>query len=301
MKLATNSLTAGISEQPVADFMRNFTLEITPRSASKIDNFRNHLQPGTWVYVTALADADFSETAALCKKLYQQGMCPVPHIAARSIRNSQQLENDLSHLTSEAGVARLLVIAGANKKPVGNFENSMQLLDTGLFDKYRIESIGLAGHPEGSPDMSDNAIAKSLTWKNSFAERTDARMYLVTQFCFAAQPVIDWANRINSAGNRLPIIVGIPGLATLKSLMSHAKACGIGPSIKVLMKQAKNAHKLFSLHAPDRLVSELASYASRNAACGIEGVHAFPLGGFANTAQWCYALTRGELPSHPLD
>src|SRR5947207_890592 len=110
----------------------------------------------------------------------------------------------------------------------------MQVLATGLLDRYGIRKIGVAGHPEGSPDITDEAIAQALRWKNDFAERTDADIYLVTQFCFEADPIIRWDKRIRAEGNRLPIHVGIPGLATLKTLMAHAKACGIGPSMRFI-------------------------------------------------------------------
>ena len=134
------------------------------------------------------------------------------------------------------GVEDVVALGGAVNRPVGEYESSMQLLETGLFDKHGIKRIGVAGHPEGSPDISDKGLAEALTWKNAFAERSDAYVYLATQFCFEAAPIIAWDQAIREAGNRLPIHIGIPGLATLKTLINHAKACGIGPSMRVLTR-----------------------------------------------------------------
>jgi methylenetetrahydrofolate reductase (NADPH) len=170
----------------------------------------------------------------------------------------------------------------------------MQMLGTGLFDKHGIQSIGVAGHPEGSPDMSDAAITQALRWKNDFAERTDADIYIVTQFCFEAAPIIEWDKRLRMEGNRLPIHIGIPGLATIKTLMGHAKACGIGPSMRFLSRQAISVAKLLVVSAPDKLVAALAAYKATDPDCGIAAAHMFPLGGLKKSADWSYAVVDGR-------
>ena len=55
--------------------------------------------------------------------------------------------------------------------------SSMQVMETGLLDRHGIRRIGVAGHPEGSPDIPDRAVAAAIAWKNAFAERTDADLY----------------------------------------------------------------------------------------------------------------------------
>lgn len=279
----------------VSSLMSNFSIEVVPGSASKIKDFREYLRPNTRVYVTSLMGADFADTISVCKKLRDDGMYPVPHFAARGISSKKILEDNLARITAEAGVDAVLAIAGANKKPVGELSDSMAMLETGLFDKYGIASIGVAGHPEGSPDMCRDSIKSAGYWKNDFANQTDANMYLITQFIFDAQPVIDWLERIKNGGNKLPVVVGIPGLATLKSLVGHAKACGIGPSMTVLMKQAKNIHKLMTLQTPDKLLLDLANYKSQNPDCGLERIHVYPLGGMARSAEWSNAVSDGDL------
>ena len=279
----------------IADFMTGFTTETTPGSAAKIPDYREHLRPGTLVYITFLPGSDFADTITVAKRLKSEGFLPVPHFAARSIPNRDFLEENLKRLKGEIDLQRVLVIGGAVETPVGDFSDSMQLLETGLFDKYGIKKFGVAGHPEGSPDMSDEAIAAALAWKNDFAERSDAELTIVTQFCFEAGPVIEWDKRIRAAGNRLPITIGIPGLATLKTLLAHAKACGIGPSMSFLTRQARNVAKLMTVSTPDKLVAELAAYKATDPDCGITGVHVYPLGGLRRSARWSYAVTDGAI------
>ena len=278
----------------IQSFLTGFTAETTPGSAAKIPDFREHLRPGTVVYITFLPGSDFNDTVIVAKRLRNEGFIPVPHFAARSIPDKTSLGNYLSMVSGEAGVDWVLCIAGAVDKPVGDFSDSTQLLDTGLFDRHGIRKIALAGHPEGSPDMSDEAIRSALKWKNEFSNKTDAEMYLVTQFAFESEPVIAWDQMLQKEGNRLPIHIGIPGLATLKTLLMHAKACGIGASMKFLTRQARNVTRLMVVNTPDKLVTDLADYCANDPDSGISGVHMYPLGGLRRSALWSYAVTDGQ-------
>jgi methylenetetrahydrofolate reductase (NADPH) len=277
----------------IVGFMNGFTVETTPASAAKIADFREMLRPGTVVYITFLPGSDYNDTVAVAKRLRNEGFEPAPHFAARSVTSPAMLEDYLSRVTGEAGVDHVLAIAGALDRPLGPYADSMSLLDTGLFDKHGIKQIGVAGHPEGSPDMSDEAIAQAVKWKNGFAERTDSAMHIVTQFCFEAEPIVSWDRCLNAEGNKLPIRIGVPGIAKLQTLVKYAMACGIGNSIRVIKKQAANVTKLLSQQEPDRLVRELAQYAANDPNCGIEGVHMYPLGGLKKSAAWGFAVTDG--------
>ena len=278
----------------ITEFMRGFTAETTPGAAAKISDYRAHLAAGTTVYVTFLPGADFAETISVSARLRGEGFEPVPHLAARSLPGERFLDEQLARLSGEAGVTHVLTIGGATASPLGPFSNSMQVLETGLLDRHGIRRIGVAGHPEGSPDIPDHAITAAIAWKNAFAERTDADLYIVTQFCFEAAPIIDWDRRLRTEGNRLPVRIGIPGLATFKSLLAHAKACGVGPSMAFLSRQARSLRKLLSVSTPDRLVTSLADFRSMEPDCAIEGVHMYPLGGLRKTADWCRAVTGGR-------
>lgn len=280
--------------QRIVDFVRGFSIETTPGSALKIPDYRAYLRPGTTVAVTFLPGSDFADTVRTARRLRDEGFEPAPHFAARSILGRRDFELYLKRLRDEAGVRQVVALGGAMDPQVGEFDSAMQLLETGLFDKYGIETIGLAGHPEGSPDISDTALAQALTWKNAFAERSDAAFYIATQFCFEAAPIIAWDRAIRAAGNRLPIHIGVPGLATLKTLINHAKACGVGPSMRVLTRQARNIAKLMTVNAPDRLITELAHYRASDRDCGIAKVHVYPLGGLRRSARWTYGVVDGD-------
>lgn len=284
----------------IAALMADFSVETTPGAADKIPDYRAHLEPGTRVFVTFLAGSDFEHTMRTAVRLAREGMRPVPHLAARSIANRRSLEENLRRLSAEAGVREALIIAGAVASPVGEFSDSMQVLETGLLDRFGIRRIGVAGHPEGSPDIPDEAVDRALEFKNAFAQRSDAELHVVTQFCFEAEPVIAWEQRLRAAGVKLPLHIGLPGLATIRSLLAHAKACGVGPSMSFLTRQARNVTRLLAVSAPDRLVRALAEYRAASPDCTIAGTHVYPLGGLKKSARWSYAVASGQLTLNPL-
>ena len=280
-------------KQQVVDFMSDFTIETTPGSAAKIPDYRVHLRPGCPIAVTFLPGSDYRDTISTCKRLHEEGFEPVPHFVGRSVPSEHDLVSFLDGVTSEANVSHVVALAGAVDKPLGPYDSSMALLETGLFEKYNIKKIGVAGHPEGNPDIADKMLKQALDFKNEYARSTGTDLYIVTQFVFEAEPIIQWDKAIKLSGNQLPIHIGVPGLASLKALINHARACGIGASMKFLTKQARNITKLLTIQSPDKLIIDLARYKAQDPACGIKKVHMYPLGGMRRSAAYSYALVDG--------
>ncbi|MDG2176841.1 MAG: metFprotein [Gammaproteobacteria bacterium] len=281
-------------KQNILKFLENTSVEVTPGGAKKIENFRVILRPGTTVFVTFLPGSDIKDTVECVKRLSAEGMNPVPHFAARSIPSKAFFEETLKILQAEAQVDEALLIGGGVDNPVGDFTSSMEVLRTDLFQQYGIKKLGVAGHPEGSPDIPPADVTAALLEKNAYAKEHGMEMYITTQFCFEAEPIIEWDKRIRGEGNELPIHIGIPGLATIKTLMGHAKACGIGPSIRVLTRQAANIAKLMTTRMPDKITRQLARYQAEDADCGITQCHLYPLGGIKKSAAWMYTVMDGN-------
>ena len=288
-------MTEKFSEKEIIiDFLSGCSVEVTPSGAKKTENFQDHLALGTDVYVTFLPGSDFADTMETVARLKDEGMHPIPHIAARSIPDRMYLENTLRDLRDQTGVSEALLIGGGVNDPVGDYDSSMQVLETGLFEKYGFSTIGVAGHPEGCPDIPATDVALALHQKNIFAKSSGINLYLATQFCFEADPIIEWERSVREAGNELPIHIGIPGLATIKTLIRHAQACGIGNSMRVLTRQARNITKLLTTRMPDKLLRDLAIHKAKNPTCQIAQCHLYPLGGLRKSALWMNAVLDGE-------
>ena len=277
----------------------NWSIEVTPNGATKIDSFADCLAPGTTVNVTFLPGSDPMDTVAVAQRLHNDGMNPVPHLAARSLKDTDQLDALLSAFTQKAGVSEVLVIGGGVDNPVGQFASSIEVLNTGLIQKYGINHIGVAGHPEGSPDISDEEIVEALGLKNDLARRDGLNLYIETQFCFEADIVLAWEKSIRDAGNNLPIRVGIPGPATIKTLFRFAQVSGIGPSMRFIAKQAKNVAKLMTVQSPHILLDDLAEGMAADKDCMIKYFHFYPFGGFAKTAAYAQAIADGHIKTLP--
>ncbi len=282
------------SAAEIVALMRGFSVETTPTSASKVGRFADHLAAGTTVNVTFLPGSDPADTVAVARRLRTEGFEPVPHVAARSLTDRAALDRYLGRLADEAGVTQALVIAGGVDRPAGDFASSMHLLETGLFQVHGINRIGVAGHPEGTPDIPEAALKAALLDKNHYAQEHGLDMYIETQFCFDAAAIAAWDRTIRGWGNRLPIHLGVPGLATLKTLLKFAQSSGVGPSIRVLTRQARNLARLMLVQAPDRLLADLAAYNASDPDCGIEKLHFYPFGGLAKTAEWANAVAAGR-------
>ncbi len=108
----------------------------------------------------------------------------VPHLASRRIRHREALETRIANLAEQGGVSDVLVIGGGLDTPVGPNATTMDLLETGLLDRFGIKDIAVAGHPEGSPDFTEERAIEVLRQKQAFSNRTGVCMRIVTQFGF---------------------------------------------------------------------------------------------------------------------
>jgi methylenetetrahydrofolate reductase (NADPH) len=297
---ATDTLTRSRAAAPadlksvVQSLCQGYSTEVTPTSAAKIANFRDLLPLGTDVYITFLPGSDYRETVALAARLRKEGFNPVPHVAARSIVDRAMLSDYLRSAVSEAGVTHVLVIAGAPNTCAGEFCDSMQLLDTGLFEKHGIRTVGVAGHPENCNACTEAALWDALRWKNAFAARSAIDMHIVTQFAFEAAPFAAYDRALRREAINLPLHVGVPGVASLKTLLGYAMSCGVGNSINFLKRQAQNVTKLLLPSAPDKLILDLALHVSAEPQTRIAKLHFFTLGGLAKTTQWVNAIAAGR-------
>ena len=271
----------------VEAFLKGYSIEVMPRTAEKVEDFRALLPRGTRVYIAHIEGTPIDDMVATAKRIGAEGYDVMPHFPARIIKDRATLGEWVSRY-KDVGVRQGLLLAGGVAQPVGDFATSMQLLESGAFDGF--SRLHVAGHPEGNkdidPDGSDKMVMQAARWKSAFAERTDAKIAMATQFCFDAAPVIAWVDRLAAEGVKLPVHIGVAGPAKLQTLIKFAIACGVGPSLKVLQKRAMDVTKLLLPYEPTDVIAALAAHKAANPGFGIEQVHFFPLGGIKTNAQW---------------
>ncbi|MCB1357465.1 MAG: methylenetetrahydrofolate reductase [Maritimibacter sp.] len=278
---------------PLKALLDGVSIEVMPRTLGKVDDMTALMAPGTRVYIAHIEGTPFDEMLAAAKRLSRDGFEVMPHFPARIIADKTELERWIRAYAEEAGVTQALVLAGGPPKPLGDFDSAMQLLETGLFEKHGYTRLHVAGHPEGNKDIDPKGgtaeVDAAVRWKQDYAKATGTEMALVTQFAFDAAPVIAWAERLAADGITLPIHAGIAGPAKLQTLIKFAIACGVGPSLGVLQKRAKDLSKLLRPMEPTDVATALATYKAAHPESLIERLHIFPLGGIRTSAEWVEA------------
>ena len=234
----------------------NFSIEIGPKT--NLDT----LPALKDAYITMLPGGDFKETAQQAVNLVKKGFNPVPHFPARSMANEAQLKEYVT-MCKDGGVKQALVIGGG-REPMGKFDSSFQLLETGYFEKMK---IGIAGHPEGSPDISDEVLEKAMIDKKPYAD------YIVTQWLMQSEPIIDFISK-----QSVPVHVGITGPMKISSLIKFANIVGAKNSINFIKSNFSRAIDLLKPKDPNDLVDKIKEHT--------QYFHIYTFGGLKETNNW---------------
>ena len=234
----------------------NFSLEITMKTdLSTLPKVKD-------VYITQLPGNDFREVASKAEELAESGFNPVPHFSARSIKNLTELRDYVSRC-KDGGVKQALVIGGSSQ-PIGDFHCSLQLLETGLFEGLK---IGIAGHPDGSPDISDSDLEKAMIDKKPYAD------YIVTQWLLEVAPIIKFISK-----QTLPVYAGITGPLTISNLLKFASIVGAKNSLNFLKSNMTKAFDLLKPKDPNDIIEKLKGVT--------ENFHIYTFGGLKETNKW---------------
>jgi methylenetetrahydrofolate reductase (NADPH) len=283
---------AAASSPSIAALLRNYSVEVSPQSDKAIDSAVVRLEPGTEVYLTWIPGEDFSRAVAPAARLRQAGFFPVPHIGARHLESAQQLDDLLGGFT-EAGVDRFLLIGGERDKPLGPYDSTLEVMQSGMLQKYAIRRAKISGFPEGHPKISDQVLGESTLAKMKYGRELGLDLQIVTQFVFEGQPIVDWLRRLRSLGVDLPVRIGLAGPAGIATLTRYAIHCGVGNSIKALTKSSSFG-RLLTDRDPEPLIRELRTAASNGDTSvmpmGIAALHFYTFGGLKKTVEWINAL-----------
>lgn len=281
----------------IVGLLEDFSIESLPATEKAVASLGETLRPGAPVYVVSPPARTQSEVVETAVLLDRAGFRPVPHVAARSFADRDRLADYLWRLTSRARVDRVLLVGGNRRKPIGEFETALDVLETGLFQEFGIRRVGLAGHPEGHPEVAADVIAAALRDKIAYGREAGLEMHVVTQFCFDPHVVIDWVAELQSDLGPVPVHVGVPGPGSLTSLVRFARMCKIGDSVRFLTRGAGKA-LLLANWTPDKFLTALAYYTSVNPDCGIDRLHFYSFGGTLRTAKWLAAVCKGDFAMH---
>jgi methylenetetrahydrofolate reductase (NADPH) len=277
-------IVADASPRNLAALLPQASVEVSSRG-HQLDQLRDAFKPGIDVTITFLPGDNTRHTVETATALRRAGFNPVPHIAAREIASRDALDDFLTRASGEAGVSRILVIAGDVARVRGPFKSSLDIRASGLIEARGIAAVSVAGHPEGHPYLDVERALDNLEGWRDWGEGCGIRVSIVSQFCFESAPILGWMLQLAARGIDLPVIVGLAGPATPATLTKFALRCGVGNSMRAVRSQIGRFGRLLTDTGPDDVVRGLIE-APATATAGVTGFHFFPFGGVRKTGNW---------------
>ena len=276
-------------KEKIISLIDGFTIELNPKVRHKINSIP--LEKKNNVYITYLPDASENDILETIEFVSKNNLTPITHLPARTMKNLDHVRQFLSQVRERTDSKKILVIGGGGNQ-LGQITSSLEILNSGLLEENNFNEIGIAGHPEGSPDISQETIDNFLNDKFELTKTKGLSLELVTQFFFNAAPFINWCEELTKKKITIPVRVGFPGPASFKTLLNFGLISGVGNSINFLKKNSSKVSDLLTKTSNDEMLISLAEFANKNSP--LKSFHCFPFGGFEKTCLWLNELQKGE-------
>ena len=276
-------------KEKIISLLDGFTIELNPKVRHKINSIP--LEKKNNVYITYLPDASENDILETIEFVSKNNLTPITHLPARTMKNLDHVRQFLSQVRKRTDSKKILVIGGGGNQ-LGKITSSLEILNSGLLEENDFNEIGIAGHPEGSPDISQETIDNFLNDKFELTKTKGLNLELVTQFFFDAAPFINWCEELTKKKITIPVRVGFPGPASFKTLLNFGLMSGVGNSINFLKKNSSKVSDLLTKTSNDEMLISLAEFANKDSP--LKSFHCFPFGGFEKTCLWLNELQNGE-------
>jgi len=266
---------AQLEKKYLHEALRELSLEIGVHDLQALKQHSHLLPAGGRVYINAVAGEGTAARINAAEQIRTAGFRPIPHIAARRMQSEQALDDYLAGFVERAGVNEILLIGGDLPESLGPYASALDVIESGLPAKHGIRRIGVAGYPDGHPDIS-----------------AAVDTYIVTQFSFQATAIIDWCRATHDKYPGLPIHAGIPGPAKLGTLLRYARICGVQTSARKLQANKNLAFELLRRAAPWEQFEAIGQY--RMDTGQPLSAHLFTFGGLKETTSWLQQAAKGR-------
>ncbi len=291
--MVTNRIEPAAERSALDRLLQNYSLEMTAKDVPQLEEAAPIIPPGTKIAITFLPNEDFPQRVTAAARVRQLGFVPVPHISARRLKSQAELESFLAALQREAAIDRAFVVAGDPPQPEGPYADALAVINTGLLARYGVTRVGISGYPEGHPEIGSEKLWQAKRAKLAAISEMGHDFAVVTQFGFDAEPVLRWLDELRAANVHGLVRIGVPGPASVKTLLRFATRCGVGASAKVMSKYGASITRLLTTAGPDRLIRDLARGLDP-ARHGEVHLHFYPFGGLKTTAQWVRDFARAQ-------
>lgn len=271
----------------LAAVLASGSIEISPKEAHHAPELARLLGENAGVYVHSVPGVTAEERLASLGELHRAGLDPVPHVAARRITTRERTRELLRRWVGEHGVRRVLLIGGDETPPRGPYSDSVQYLEEGMLAEAGIRTVGIAGYPDGHPTITPAALEDAFERKLKAARAQGMDAYVVTQFSFAPERVVEFCASLARRAPGVPVYVGAAGPTDPAALMLYAQRCGVAASLRAVRRFGLGLARLATHTEPAGQLASVARYhQASGASSNIAGAHLFAFGGAIRTASW---------------
>ena len=263
----------------------DFSMEMTGKDVTKVENAASVIPPGTRINVTFLENEDLAMRVAAAAAVKRLGFTPVPHISARRLKSQEMLEEFLTGLRDVGATENVFSVGGDPAVPLGPYEDSLALIESGVLQQYGVKHVSIGGYPDGHPDIATDVLWSALEKKAAALSRLDLPGAVITQVDFDVDRVLAWVAEVREHGVDLPIRVGVPGPASVKLLLGFAGRLGISTSTTIAKKYGLSVTNLLTKAGPENFIRDLRAGLDPGRH-GVVKLHFYTFGGFKTTAEW---------------
>ena len=272
-------------------------MEMTGKDVARLEAAAGVIPAGTRIHITFLDNEDLAMRVNAAAAVRRLGFTPVPHISARRMRSQAELEEFLTALQSVDATETVFAVGGDPAVPLGPYEDSLALIDSGVLQQYGVKHISIGGYPDGHPDIPADVLWSALERKSVALAKLDLPGAVLTQVEFDADRVLGWLSEVRQRGVELPVRVGVPGPTTIKGLLGFASRLGVSTSHTIAKKYGFAMTNLLGRAGPGAFLRGLEDGLDP-ARHGVVRLHFYTFGGFKGTAEWI-ANFRQELLRDP--
>ncbi len=276
------------------DLTSNFSVEMTGKDIPGLEEARDVIPAGTKVNVTFLGNEDLEMRVAAAKAVKDMGFIPVPHISARRLQSEAQLEEFLGRLQEVDATEHVFSVGGDPAEPEGPYGSSLDVIRSGVLQRFGVREVSIAGYPEGHPDIKDDVLWPALEDKSAALKEQGLDAVILTQFAFDTDPVMAWIEQVRGRGITTEIRIGTPGPAGIRRLLGFARRFGIGANAMIVKKYGFSLTNLMGTAGPDQFVTDLSSLLASDPRSGEVKLHFYTFGGLRATAQWVHDYNAGQ-------
>jgi methylenetetrahydrofolate reductase (NADPH) len=260
-------------------------MEMTGKDVEKVENAASVIPAGTRINVTFLENEDLAMRVNAAAAVKRLGFTPVPHISARRLKSQEMLEEYLTALRDIGAAENVLIIGGDPTQPMGPYEESLTVIESGLLQKYGVKHISMGGHPSGDPNIPAEVLMPAIEKKSAALAQLEIPGTIITQVDFDVDRVLAWIADVREHGVTLPIRVGAPGPASVKLLLGFASRLGISTSTTIAKKYGLSVTNLLGKAGPDKFIRDLQAGLDPGKHGEVK-LHFYTFGGFKTSAEW---------------